>query len=83
MTDTAQTQLGGQPAAHEPLTSKEGWRRFVDTPDEPPSPVPPGRRAAMTDQEWRAPFLSDRCPTWIADLGGEESGDTGAQELHG
>ena len=32
---------------------------------------------------WRAPFLSDRCPTWIADLGGEESGDTGAQELHG
>ena len=19
---------------------------------------------------WRAPFLSDRCPTWIADLGG-------------
>jgi len=23
----------------------------VDTPDEPPSPVPPGRRAAMTDQE--------------------------------
>ena len=23
-----------------------------------------------SDGFWRAPFLSDRCPTWIADLGG-------------
>jgi len=28
------------------------------------------RCRAVNLLDWRAPFLSDRCPTWIADLGG-------------
>ena len=29
---------GGEDAVHEPLTTREGWRRFVDATDDPPPP---------------------------------------------
>ena len=43
--------LAGQDAVHEPLTSKEGWRRFVHASDAAPELPDEAMSAAMTPEQ--------------------------------
>jgi Bacterial TniB protein len=47
----ARADQTGATAVHEPLTSKEGWRRFIDATDDPPPPLSAAEAAAVTPLE--------------------------------
>jgi hypothetical protein len=63
---TPQTDTGGQTPPDSPLTTKEGWRRYVEHETHPPKPLTAAELTALTGREQAR--TNDRRREYHADL---------------